>query len=103
MEGHSANFWNEIADQIQRNDGKEQQKSTKNRAKIHQNGSKIGPGGVLEGSGSLSRRWTHAAEVEGGASQILVGIISANQHLFGHIHGSQGGGNPAEQCRKAEQ
>ena len=26
MEGHSANFWNEIADQIQRNDGKEHQK-----------------------------------------------------------------------------
>ena len=37
MEGHSANFWNEIADQIQRNDGKEQQKSTKNLPKSVQN------------------------------------------------------------------
>ena len=41
MEGHSANFWNEIADQIQRNGGKEQQKmdqkSTKNLPKSVQN------------------------------------------------------------------
>ena len=41
MEGHSANFWNEIADQIQRNDGKEQQKIdqklTKNLPKSVQN------------------------------------------------------------------
>ena len=41
MEGHSANFWNEIADQIQRNDGKEQQK-------IDQKSTKIGPKSVLE-------------------------------------------------------
>ena len=41
MEGHSAKFWNEIADQTQRNDGKEQQKidqkSTKNQPKSVQN------------------------------------------------------------------
>ena len=41
MEGHSANFWNEIADQIQRNGGKEQQKidqkSTKNLPKSVEN------------------------------------------------------------------
>ena len=50
MEGHSANFWNEIADQTQRNDGKEQQKSTKNRSKIYQNRSKIGLGSALGAS-----------------------------------------------------
>ena len=40
------------------------------------------------------------AEVEGGSTQIAVGIVSADQNLFGHIHGGVDAANRQEQERK---